>query len=65
MVQGEKDRNLMSMAGGRTNDASARKAGFEAIKKMDNEKKDSKNSAYGSWGPVFQNKNTFAQMHFS
>ena len=41
-----------------------RKAGFESLKRGDNEKKDAKNSTYGSWGPVFQSKNNFAQMHF-
>jgi len=67
MVQGEKETSLMSYSGmsGRTNDPAARKAGFESLKRGDNEKKDAKNSAYGSWGPVFQSKNNFAQMHFS
>lgn len=66
MVQGEKETSLMSYSGmsGRTNDPAARKAGFESLKRGDNEKKDAKNSTYGSWGPVFQSKNNFAQMHF-
>jgi len=67
MVQGEKQTSLLTLTrgnNGRTNDPGARKAGFESLKRVDNEKKDTKNSTHGSWGPVFQNKNNFAQMHF-
>jgi hypothetical protein len=54
----------------RTADPSARKAGFEAMQRMDKTRKEpdqgtkTPSNNYGSWGPVFQNKNNFASMHW-
>jgi len=76
MVQGEKQQGaLMSMGGsGRTSDPFARKAGFDAVQQQfSSSSKDSKGQQqqgqqqqgqYGSWGPVFKNKSTFAEMHW-
>jgi len=71
MVQGEKSSMVTPVSCmARTSDPAARKAGFEAIQRMDKAKKElvqqqaSKGSNYGSWGPVFQNKSNFASMHW-
>jgi len=78
MVQGEKSNMLAtSSCIARTSDPFARKAGFEAVQRMDkqmmmmgsNKIKETPAAVtpaqnYGSWGPVFQNKQNFASMHF-
>jgi len=74
MVQGEKGSMLAtSSCIARTSDPFARKAGFEAVQRMDkqlgaNKPKETPAAAtaqnYGSWGPVFQNKQNFASMHW-
>jgi hypothetical protein len=79
MVQGEKSNMLTATSCmARTADPYARKAGHEAVQRMDTQmsKQSAKASAsqpnassspatnYGSWGPVFQNKQNFAQMHW-
>jgi len=71
MVQGEKQATLTSVGNSsRTSDPAARKAGYEAVQRMDQYKKDQKNDKYstsgqyGSWGPVFKNKSNFAEQHW-
>lgn len=60
----------------RTSDPFARKAGYEAVQRMDKQgsagtkatpQKDASNNTsnnHGSWGPLFQNKQNFASMHW-
>lgn len=64
MVQQEKETKSMSYSasGSRTSDPNARKAGYESLQKMDSKKSDQ--NTYGSWGPVYKNKETFSKMHF-
>lgn len=77
MVQGEKANMLTATSCmARTNDPFARKAGHEAAQRLDKQmsSKSSKETAtpakttsttnHGSWGPVFQNKQNFAEMHW-
>jgi len=68
MVQGEKQTTLTTIGNSsRTSDPSARKAGYEAVQRMDQTKKDQNkgtNGQYGSWGPVFKNKSNFAEQHW-
>lgn len=44
-----------------------RKADFEAIHKkiVVQDKTSGNKNDYGAWGPVFKNKNNFAQMHLT
>jgi len=68
MVQGEKQATLITIGNSsRSSDPAARKAGYEAVQRMDQAKKDQKNNTngqYGSWGPVFKNKSNFAEQHW-
>jgi len=87
MVQGEKQSCMTTLASAtsRTSDPAARKASYDALQKMDQNKwsssskesgagassssfsastKKTDKEQYGSWGPMFQNKSTFASMHF-
>jgi len=82
MVQGEKQSGLIMSFGatGRTNDPSARKAGYDAVssgsstssssfKGQQQQAQGSSSSnvsggQYGSWGPMFKNKSNFAEMHW-
>jgi len=70
---------FMTMANsGRTSDPSARKAGYEAVQSSfggNNVRRDSNGgsqqqqsggqsqNSYGSWGPIFQSKSHFSEMH--
>jgi len=65
---------------GRTSDPSARKAGYEAVQSSftgsnSSVRRDSNGGSqqksggqsqgtYGSWGPMFQNKSHFSEMHW-
>lgn len=66
MVQHEKETKMMnfSASGNRASDPNARKAGYEALQKMDNSSKNGSQKDYGSWGPVFKNKDNFSKMHW-
>jgi len=77
MVQGEKNSAAMTMgsSSSRTSNADARKAGYDAVKRMEQAKMSTSGSSsgkngqseqnqYGSWGPMFKNKSNFAEMHF-
>jgi hypothetical protein len=71
MVQGEKQTTLTTIGNStRTSDPSARKAGYEAVQRMDQYKnnnsndKYSTNGQYGSWGPIHKNKSNFAEQHW-
>lgn len=69
MVQGEKQTTLTTIGNtSRTSDPAARKAGYEAVQRMDQAKnqtdKYSTKGQYGSWGEMFKNKDNFAQQHW-
>ncbi|PSN38344.1 hypothetical protein C0J52_12693 [Blattella germanica] len=65
MVQGGERCTSSSVLDCASRASSSRKAGFEAIQKKTEEKKmeDQKKSQYGSWGPVYKNKQNFINMH--
>jgi len=78
MVQGEKQSMASLSSSNRTSDPAARKAGFEAVKKMEMNKslasssnsnswksgQQQGNQQYGSWGPTFKNQSNFKEMHW-
>nr|CAD7265100.1 unnamed protein product [Timema shepardi]CAD7575172.1 unnamed protein product [Timema californicum] len=64
MVQGSKNAPQVHIV---DRDLEARKAGFEALQKQEQARKDAakkeKDSKYGSWGPVYKNRQNFVDMH--
>ncbi|GLH09604.1 hypothetical protein R5R35_002745 [Gryllus longicercus] len=70
MVQGSKQVGP-SRVGAFDRDPAARKASYEAMQKSERDRRSAsqqqqqqQQKQYGAWGPVFKDKQHFAQMHF-